>query len=134
MTKNAGIWIDHKKALIVIPSGEKDATTLVEASVEKRVRYSGGARPGASHMSREGAGEDTRERRFEGQLAKYYDEVITYVRDADAIWIFGPGEAKVELKTRLEHGGLGARVQGVDAADKMTDRQIAAKVRKHFAV
>lgn len=84
-------------------------------------------------MSREGAGEDTRERRFEGHLANYYDEVVERVRDADSIWVFGPGEAKMELKARLDQGGLGARVEAVEAADKMTVRQIAAKVRKHFA-
>ena len=39
----------------------------------------------------------------------------------------GPGEAKGELKARLERRGLGARIVGVETVDKMTDRQIAAK-------
>jgi hypothetical protein len=47
--------------------------------------------------------------------------------------IIGPGEAKGELKTRLEHGGLGARIVGVETVDKMTDRQIAARVREYMA-
>ena len=29
--------------------------------------------------------------------------------------------------------GLGARIMGIETVDKMTDRQIAAKVRQHFA-
>lgn len=129
MTTQAGLWIDHRKAVIVIVSEEGDTTRLIESEVERHVRYSGGAPSGASHESRPGTAEDTRERHFEGQLGKYYDEVIACIRDAEAILIFGPGEAKGELKTRLEHGGLGARILGVETVDKMTDRQIAAKVR-----
>ena len=45
----------------------------------------------------------------------------------------GPGEAKGELWERLTRQGLQARIVGVEAADKMTDRQIAALVRERFA-
>ena len=133
MTMRAGLWIDHRKALIVMVSDEGEATRLVESNVERHVRYSGGAHSGASHESRPGTGEDTRERHFEGQLSKYYEEVIACIRDAEAILIIGPGEAKGELKARLERDGFGARIVGVETVDKMTDRQIAAKVRERFA-
>jgi hypothetical protein len=46
--------------------------------------------------------------------------------------IFGPGEAKGELEKRLVNKGLGGRVVGIETVDKMTDRQIAAKVRQRF--
>jgi hypothetical protein len=129
----AGLWIDHRKAVIVIDSDDGETSRLVESNVEKHVRYSGGPGGGGGHGSREGAGEDTRERHFEGQLDKYYDQVIECVRDAEAILILGPGEAKGELKRRLERDGLGARIVGVETVDKMTDREIAARVREHFA-
>jgi hypothetical protein len=131
MATRTGLWIDHRNAIIVTVSDAGESTKRVESGVEKHVRYSGGARPGAG--SREGAGEDHRERRFEGELHKYYDEVVAGIRDAEAIFIFGPGEAKGELKARLEHHGLGGRVVGVETADKMTDGQIAAKVRERLA-
>jgi hypothetical protein len=133
MTTQAGLWIDHRKAVVVTVSDEGDATKVIESNVEKHVRYSGGARAHAAGESRPGTAEDTRERHFEGGLGRYYDEVIAYVRDAEAILIFGPGEAKGELKARLEHAGLGARVVGVETVDKMTDGRIAAKVREYMA-
>jgi hypothetical protein len=133
MTSQVGLWIDHRKAVIVTISDQGEATRLVTAEVGKHVRFSGGVGSRDSHRSQKGTGEDTRERRFEGQLTAYYDEVITCLRDADAILIFGPGEAKGELRARLEHGGLGARVVAVETVDKMTDRQIAAKVRERLA-
>jgi hypothetical protein len=46
--------------------------------------------------------------------------------------IFGPGEAKGELEKRLEHEGLKEHVLAIETMDKMTDRQIAAKVRERF--
>jgi hypothetical protein len=62
----------------------------------------------------------------------YYDAVIACIRDAEASLIFGPGEAKGELKKRLVENILGGRIIGVETVDKMTDRQIASKVRPHF--
>ena len=59
--------------------------------------------------------------------------MIGHIKDAESILIFGPGEAKDELKKRLGEKKLGARVEKVEPADKMTDKQISAKVREHFA-
>jgi hypothetical protein len=58
--------------------------------------------------------------------------VVSFLRNADSIWIFGPGEAKGELKKRLERENLDGRIYRVETAGKMTDRQITAKVRQHF--
>ena len=58
--------------------------------------------------------------------------MIAALRNAESFIIFGPGEAKGELKTRLAYKGLGGRIVEVATEDKMTERQIAAKVRQHF--
>lgn len=133
MATQAGLWIDHRKAVIVMISEAGETTTLIESNVERHAHFSVHPGIGESHGSRAGAPEDTRERHFGGELAKYYDEVITHVRAAEAILILGPGEAKGELKTRFDHHGLGSRIVGVETVDKMTDPQIVAKVREHFA-
>jgi hypothetical protein len=73
-----------------------------------------------------------REAVFMGHLAAYFEEVVSYLRNEPAIFIFGPGEAKRELKKRLEKDKLGGRIVGIETADKMTDNQIAAKVRERF--
>lgn len=125
MSKQAGIWIDHKEAYVVFVDEDAQAPRM-ESGMEKHVRYSGHA---ASH---EGSADDQRDRQFASHLGKYYDEVISHVRDADSILIFGPGEAKGELEKRLATEGMGARVVGVETVDKMTNHQIAAKVRQHY--
>jgi hypothetical protein len=127
MTTQAGLWIDHRKAVIVMLSGGAESTTSVESNVERGGTHSGD--PQAKHPSQ---AEDRRDRRYEGELGKYYDDVIACIRDAEAILIMGPGEAKGELRARLERGGHGGRIVGVETVDKMTDPQIAARVREHF--
>lgn len=129
MKPHAGLWIDHRKAVVVMVTDEGHTTKLVQSNVGPHVRYSGGSGPDGS---REGTGEDTRERHYQGELRRYYDEVIALLHEAEAIFIFGPGEARSELKARLEHEGLGARVVGNQPADKMTGQQIVANVRAHF--
>jgi len=124
MATRAGLWIDHRKAVIVTVSGQTEHTKVIESDVEKHVRYSGGPQ-------REP--EDRRERRFEGELGKFYDAVVESIRDAEEILIFGPGEAKGELRTRLERTDLADRVIAVDTVDKMTDGQIAERVRERFS-
>jgi hypothetical protein len=94
--------------------------------VEKHVRFSGRS------ASEEGSADDQRDRQFEVHLGRYYDEVIAHVRDTESILLFGPGEAKGELEKRLAGEGLGERIVGIETADKMTDHQIAAKVRDYF--
>jgi stalled ribosome rescue protein Dom34 len=126
MKKGAGLWIDHRKAVIVMVSDEGEETKQIESGMEKHVRFSGGSR------SEQGGGEDQRDRQFTGHLNAYYDEVIAHLRDAESILIFGPGEAKGEFEKRLASKGLSGRVVGIETVDKMTDRQIAAKVRQHF--
>ena len=125
MKSEVGVWIDHRKSVIVSLTDEGEETRLIESDMEKHVRYSGAAQ--------EDSAEDQRDTRFTGHLNKYYDQIISCIRDAESILIFGPGEAKVELEKRLENEALRDRVVGIETVDKMTDRQIAARVRKHFS-
>ena len=133
MTKQVGLWIDHRKAVMVTVAGEEITENVVESSSAKRVRFSGGTASGSRGSRGAAGGEDTRERHFEGDLAKFYDRVIAHLGDAEDIFIFGPGEAKTELRAQLEREGLAGRVTGVEAVDKMTSRQISEKVRRRFA-
>ena len=127
MKKQAGLWIDHRMAVVVLMTDEGEEVKKIKSNMEKHVRFSGGT------GSEEGSSEDVRDRQFGNHLNSFYDEVISLIRDADSIQIFGPGEAKGELEKRLvEHEGLKNRILAVETVDKMTDHQIAAKVREKF--
>jgi hypothetical protein len=125
----AGLWIDHRKAVIATVSDTGEETRVIESNVEKHSGRVAGVRSTTPYEAQKVPADDIREREFTSHLHGYYDEVIAAIRDAESILIFGPGEAKGELKSRLEKHKLGGRIVAVEAADKMTDRQIAAKVR-----
>ena len=132
MKKEVGLWVDRRKAVIVAITDKAEETKVIISKVEKQLRRSGGSPLKGPHEASQVPADDSRERSFMGHLNIYYDAVIACIRDAEAILILGPGEAKGELKKRLESQELGGRIVGVETVDKMTDRQIAAKVRRRF--
>ena len=129
MKRKVGLWIDHRKTIIVAISNEAEEIKRITSHLERDARPSGGW---VAHSGRDYKSEDLRDRRFMDHLDRFYDEVISFIRDAESILILGPGEAKGELKKRMESKGLQGHIVGVETVDKMTDPKIAAKVRQYF--
>lgn len=127
MKKTVGLWIDHERAVIVSVAGADEEIKLVHSNIEEQRIEQQRRQNGRSVPS-----DDIRLRVLTEHLNTYYEEVISGIHDAKSILIFGPGEAKGELKKRLEKDNLGERIVGVETADKMTDQQIVAKVKNHF--
>jgi len=132
MKSAAGLWIDHRKAVIVVVTDKGEEAKLIVSKIEKQLRRSGDSPLKGPYEAQQVPLDDSRQREFTGHLNIYYDAVIACIRDTEAILIFGPGEAKGELKKRLAKNKLGGRVVAIETVDKMTDRQIAAKVRQRF--
>jgi hypothetical protein len=90
MKTTAGLWIDHKKAVIVVVTDKGEEIQLIISKVEKQPGRSGGVR--------------------------------TTV----------PYEQQVLADDSLERVFIG-RIVGIETVDKMTHRQIAARVRQYFS-
>jgi hypothetical protein len=133
MKDKAGVWIDHHKALIVVLTPDGAYSALIVSKVEKHLERSGDSPLKGRYESCQVPADDSRQRALTGELNIYYDAVIAALRTADSLLIFGPSEAKGELKKRLVKNKLGGRVAAVEPADKMTDRQIAARIREYFS-
>jgi len=126
MNHNVGIWIDHKRAVIVTVSEGRVTSETVESDVDAHPRYSG---------QQDGGGEKKYEERHGQHLDRYYDEVISRLGQPDGLLILGPGEAKGELKERFSRSKVPSeRSIDVEAADKLTDPQIVAKEKEHFGI
>ena len=132
MKKEIGLWIDRREAILVILTDGEEEIRHIPSSSAKYTRYPGSTQARTPEGLIGVTVEDQRDRKYANQLNKYYDEVIAAIRGADSIQIFGPGEAKGELEKRIERNGLNAHIPAIEAADKMTDPQISAKVREHF--
>ena len=132
MKAKVGLWIDHREAFIVVLTEKGEETKRIKSTVEKQLRRSGRSPSNESFEPQLVPADDTRERDYMGHLANYYDEVIACIGDAETILIFGPGEAKGELKKRMERDKIGIRIVAMETADKMTQPQIVAKVKQRL--
>ena len=78
--------------------------------------------------------DDSRQRALTGDLNHYYDAVIAALPRDVSLMLIGPGEAKGELHKRIVKTLPAAQISAVQTADKMSDKEVIAKVRAHFGV
>lgn len=134
MDKKIGLWIDHREAIIVTLLNGREETRQINSEMEKHVRFSNGNHSNSTAGTQGSTAEDVRDRQFADHLDIYYDGIVELMRDAESIFIFGPGEGKGELEARLKKADLGMRVLGIEPADKMTIPQIIAKVNEFYGI
>ena len=132
MEISIGLWIDHRKTVVVTVKGKKQETMTIKSNVEKQPRRQEGKSTGAPDGTRMNPADDIRERGFTEHLHGYYEKVVAQIRQADSILVFGPGEAKGELIKLLVKEKLSDRLVGVETADKMTAPQITEKVCQYY--
>ena len=126
MSHEVGVWIDHKKAIVVSIAEGNVTTRTLTSDVEPHPHYGG---------SQEGGGEKKYEERHNQDLDRYYDDVIGQLGKPDAVLLFGPGEAKLQLKARLARSKMSPEsIVAVESTDKLTDPQIVAKVKEHYGI
>ncbi len=133
MKRKIGLWVDHEKAVIVCLEGESVTVREVPSEVQRYSRLAGGAPLSAPYGPQDVTSEKKRQRHHDRELQDFYKRLIEMIRDADSILIMGPGEAKTELKKAVaKRKNLGGKIFAVSPADKMSRRQIVAKVQERF--
>jgi len=119
MTQQIGVWIDHRKAVIV-DVGHAEPRTIA-SDLDAHTRFVGGG------------GEKRHEARAEGELERYLDAVLVGIGQPQELFIFGPGEAKQQLRARLaETTGPAKPTMALESADALTEPQIVTRVLQHF--
>jgi hypothetical protein len=135
--RDAGVWIDGRKALIadIDESGVcAGPIRRVSTELEKQLRLSSRARAQTAYGPQVAPPDDMREASSRENRRAFFEAVAAAVNGARRIFVFGPGEPKHEFHRRLQSDGMGARVDAVETAGFLTDRQVAARVRAHFGV
>lgn len=130
MDRNVGLWIDHKQAFVI--SQDDGKVEVIPSRIEPPAHFSGGTKLGGK-LNQKTDTELRHNDRFRLQLNKYYQQVISAVKDANSIFIMGPGEAKIEFeKVIKKHKPMQRRILKVETAKKMTINQMVAYVRKVY--
>jgi len=88
MSIHAGLWIDHRKAVVVIVTNRGEEMHEIPSHIERSTRGKDGTGFG------DGSLQDMRDRKFWTRLNRYYDSIITILRGADTILISGPREGE----------------------------------------
>ncbi len=134
MEKKIGIWIDHKEAILVLLEGDQATVEHIESNAESHFRPSGGWKAGGSSVAQSVSKEQKADERRKHQFHNFYQIVIKKADKADNIFIFGPGEAKTELKKEIEAvKALHGRIADVQPSDRLTENQIVAKVKSFYS-
>lgn len=127
-----GVWIDGSKAVIV--NLASDSVKEIIAEIDNNVYHmnegdKGNFAGGGHHMNNDKKFDERKKHHTQA----YLQQVIAEIKSADSIYVFGPAEMKTHLKTTLEENKqLAGKLSAVESADKLTDNQIVAAVKKHF--
>jgi len=133
MKKLFGLWLDHEKAIIVSLMDESHKVIHVESDIEGRFRLTGGSRSNTPWGIQSATSESKRDFRYSKHLNIYFQHIIDLLKEAKQIYIFGPGEAKFELKKKIEKNNMFLdKISDIETTDKLTEPQIVAKVKKYF--
>jgi hypothetical protein len=132
MTDKAGVWIDHRRAVLVVLDAEGAHCHEILSNVEKHSERGGDRPMHGSYEAHQVPADDSRQRALSGELNTYFDAVVAALRKFSPLLLLGPGEAKGELHKRLIKLNHAAVVAAVLTEDKMTEPQLVAKVRSYF--
>ena len=132
MKLKAGLWIDHKKAVIVFVDGKSEKKVIVKSNIEKIIQSSGSLKSFKEYGRKDFPRFDIAARDVKGHLNTYFESVGAFLRGAESVLVLGPGELKKKLVKWMKKSKFPGTVARVITADKMTDPQIAAKVRHFF--
>jgi hypothetical protein len=133
MEKLFGLWVNHEKAIVVSLMGESHKVIQVESDIEGYFRLKGGSRSNTPWGIQSATSESKRDFRYSKHLNIYFQHIIDLLKDAKHIFIFGPGEAKYELKKKIDKNNMFLdKISDIETTDKLTEPQIVAKVKKYF--
>jgi stalled ribosome rescue protein Dom34 len=133
MATKAGVWIDHEQAIVVLISDAGQEIKKVKSGNKQSARAGVALRVSKKYTPNDFVAEDKRERKIADDRKHVFDEVLAGVRGADSLLIFGPGEAKGEFARHIKSKKLRGVTVELETTDRMTDRQVAAKVSEHFS-
>ena len=133
MKKQTGIWIDSKKAVIVSLEENNHTLKIVDSSIESQERTPGEDKWFTRFGNQFLNFERRKKNRKSHEVKKYLTNVISEVKDAEEVVLFGPAGMKKELEKVIhDDNKLSFNLRGVETADSMTDNQMVAWVKNYY--
>ena len=133
MKRKSGIWIDTKKAMIVLLEEEDEKVIYIYSFIESRERIPGETKWFTRFGNRFLNFEKKKENRKNNAVRNYLAKVVNEVRGTDELVLYGPAEIKKELEKLIRQDAqLSAKLKAVEPADSMTENQVVALVKNYY--
>jgi len=129
--RKVGIWIDHRKAVVVTIDGGQESQQVVESDIDDVTGPEGSRRTSTAYGPQAKDVERQVQDKKRHHLARFYKDIVKRIGKPDQLLVIGPAEAKREFAELAEKDPAlrGVKIK-LEPADRMTDAQIAAKVRE----
>lgn len=122
--KQLGIWMDHSVANLIEVSNEK----VVKKTMKIAPDYLG-------PLENLRLNESLINNKEQNHLSDFYKKIGDVIKNFDEVLLYGPTHAKTELFNQLKQDIHFDSIKiDVQPADKMTDNQQEAFVKKYFKV
>lgn len=122
--KNLGIWMDHSHANLMDGTIEGKERIVIQSDQDQHSQN--GAMQKSEHVAHN---------KENHQRSEYYKRIGEEILRYDHVLIFGPTDAKSELKNLLRNDQRFASIRiEVKTSDHLTDNQQYAVVRDHFGI
>ena len=120
--QKAGVWLDNNRALIITQTDGDDKNDYSITGKIKGAENFGSGSEHAMNNSRQ------------GDTLKFFKSLAKQLSAFDEIMIFGPGKKQEEFQNHLaEDGQFKNKKITIETANQLTDPQMIARVRDHFA-
>lgn len=131
--KKLGIWLDKEKAHIVRLENDSAAMTTIESNIEN-FKIHGGSGTRLKGGPQDVVQDSKYLERDKYQLRAYFKVLVSKIKDADAIVLFGPAQTNEKFNKGLQENyeDLAAKVKAVKTVDSMTDNQVKALIRDFY--
>ncbi len=123
-----GIWIDHKHAYLFKISADGSEMEDQKSEIhipdeENLIRF-----------DRDPFSQSEKQHHELSEELKYFKKIIEILKNEDYVYLFGPGNAKIELNNIIDKEGkhFPCKVLAIETADKLTQNQMLQKVNKYF--
>jgi stalled ribosome rescue protein Dom34 len=128
-----GIWLDKEKAHVVTLHDNQANFETILSNVETSRDV-----PGSDIRLKEGSKEIIQDSKFmereKQQLKIYFKNLVSEIKEADKLVLFGPAETEWNFKKELNsnYKEISAKLSYVVKADSMTNAQIVAWVKLYY--
>ena len=134
MKTQTGIWIDSSKAIIVTLNGGKEKITEIDSEIENSVYHNKEGNKGTFSGAHQSDSETKFKNRKNEQTDYFIEAVLSNVKKADELYVFGPAETKTKLEQKIQHQNIinPSILRAVETSDKMTLNEIVAQVKDFY--